>query len=179
MSFNKALLVAAFLISIVAYFQMNMNTKETITNDLSTEILFTKAEYKLFNSEPKKKIPRKILVPIQDGDQMINVNEILYCVAANNRVQIHTETTHQPIETTTKFSLTKMKNKIGSADFLYHELRKYIINFNSIDKIIRIPQANQKHYKYKIIMESNDTLPLPVDKKDGFMNVLYDYIDNY
>lgn len=183
MSFNKALLVAAILTLIVGFFKIQISKNDTVDNNASeeTEVLYSKADFKLFNSEPKKRTPRKITVPFQGGKQIINVNEILYCVAENDRVLIHTKTTYnEPIITTTKFSLSKMKSKIGSAEFMYDNLRKYIINFNSIDKILHIQsQMNQKRYTYEIIMENDDNLVLPVGKKEEFMKDLNNYIETY
>ncbi len=177
LNFNQSLIIAIAIIGIGIFVKYSFfdASNEHEDNLLEEAVIFDIGDYK---SPKQVQIPTKILVEIENGTQVVTLNELKYCEKKQNKVEIYTASNSEPIVTT--MTLKALKDKIRDGNFIYENLNSYIINFNYVSKVMGIRnEKNMSYYDYHIEVEKDSNkIRLPREKKTAFMEALKDYIGN-
>lgn len=184
LSFNALLVIAALIVGGGYYVnsKFESNSDDAELEEWADEIGETtiyKADLRIFSDEIEEQKVKQILIRTNDDDtltyeQFLSISEIMYCEfnSKDKKVDIYIDNYNEPLKVSS--TLKAISEKIGNQDFIY-ELKKYIINFNYVSKVVtnNTLDANNKDRHKAVIGKTK--ISINKNLKPSFMKKLEAY----
>ena len=135
-------------------------------NDYTVHIEAKKGSYKVKISEPKAKASEgKILIPLQDGFEVIKKADILYCEADDNYTKLYLRTNETYIVSKT---LKYFEQVLGTDGFVRVH-KSFLVNANDVVKYYRKGKTG------RIKLSNGQFIPVSASKKAALMAYFKSY----